>query len=221
MRHVPHLLVPTPSGPGAIDLDDAQVHHLSRVLRLEPGSPVTYTDGTGLLGEGRLGVGVIERGPERRLPPEPRLDIICAPPRAKDRARFLVEKVAEAGATSLRWIRTAYTQGAPPKHDRAQAWADAALCQSRGAWRTAIDVATWDDIDGRLLVADPTGRPFGPGDLPAAIVIGPEGGFEPGEVPNRGEAVTLGGRILRTETAAVAAVVLGRHPGRSGEERSG
>ena len=42
-----------------------------------------------------------------------------------------------------------------------------------------------------------------------AIVIGPEGGISPEEIAEMaGEAVTLGPRILRTETAAVAAVTL-------------
>lgn len=212
MRHIPHVLLVDPWAGAELALAADQEHHLARVLRLEPGAEVHYTDGRGTIGHGVLGRGSVVRGEERAVPPEPELHLVCAPPDAKDRVRFLVEKAAEAGATSLRWIRTERTEGRAPNPDRARAWADGALCQSRGAWRMAIGSATWDDLGEPLLVGDPGGRRFGPSDLPCTLVIGPEGGFGATEVPNRGEAVTFGGRILRTETAALAAVVLARRP---------
>lgn len=213
-RHVPHFLVPPPWGD-ELRLDDAQRHHLGRVLRLRPGALVTYTDGSGTIGTGRLTEDGIARGEEVAHPAPPRLDLAVAPPQARERVRFLVEKVAELGATSLRWIRTTRTEGRPPAEAKARAWADAALAQSRGAWRLELGSTSWAalaDVPGPLLVADPAGGVLGPDRLPATIVIGPEGGLDPAEVPNRGDAVTLGGRILRTETAAMVAVALCRAP---------
>lgn len=213
-RHVPHLLVLPPWGD-ELRLDDAQRHHLERVLRRRPGDVVSYTDGAGTIGTGLVVDGGVARGEEHTRPAPPRLDLVVAPPHARDRTRFLVEKVAELGATSLRWLRTARTEGRPPAESKARAWADAALAQSRGAWRLEIGSTSWDelaDVPGPLLVADPTGGPLGPDRLPATILIGPEGGWAPEEVPNRGDVVTLGGRILRTETAAVVAVALCRAP---------
>lgn len=213
MRHIPHLLVIDAWAGPTLGLTPDQEHHLSKVLRLGTGSEVHYTDGRGTVGTGTLGEGCIERGPEHLVPPDPDLHVVCAPPRSKDRARFLVEKVAELGATSLQWIRTDRTQGRPPASERARAWADGALEQSRAAWRMALGTTDWAEVaQGPFLVADRGGRPFGPSDLPCTVVIGPEGGFGPAEVPNRGEAVTFGGRILRTETAAMAAVALARRP---------
>jgi RsmE family RNA methyltransferase len=183
------------------------------VLRLGPGAAVSYTDGAGTVGTGQLEEGLVTRGDEARHAKPPRLDLVVAPPHARDRARFLVEKVAELGATSLRWIRTARTEGRPPAEGKARAWADAALAQSRGAWRLELGTTTWAELadePGSLLVADPDGTPLGPDRLPATILIGPEGGFDPKEVPNRGDAVTLGGHILRTETAAMVVVALCR-----------
>jgi len=213
MGHIPHVFVPGPwAEGGSLPLTDDQVGHLDRVLRLRLGDPVHYTDGAGTVGEGSFTGVAAERGPERFVPAEPAVHLVCAPPRSKDRARFLVEKVAEVGATSLRWIRTEYTQARPPVPDRARAWADGALEQSRGAWRLELGETAWDELArSAFLVAEPNGRPLGPTDAPCTVVVGPEGGFSAKEVPNRGEAVTLGGRILRTETAALAAVLLARH----------
>jgi 16S rRNA (uracil1498-N3)-methyltransferase len=211
VRHIPHVLAVGPWTGPSIELAPDRHQHLVRVLRLDDGAEVHYTDGSGTIGSGVLAGGSIERGDERTLAPEPDLHVVCSPPKSKDRVRFLVEKVAEAGATSLRWLRTERTEGRPPRPDRSRAWADAALEQSRGAWRLSIGTTSWDELaEEPFLVGAPEGRPFGPGDLPCTVVIGPEGGLAPTEVPNRGEAVTFGGRILRTETAAMAAVVLAR-----------
>lgn len=212
MRHIPHVLVPGPWDGDPV-LPDATQRHLTSVLRLSVGDPVHYTDGSGTIGDGTLGFGVVNRGTERFEPEPARLDLVVAPPRSKDRVRFLVEKVAELGATSLRWIRTARCQVPPPNEAKVRAWADAALEQSRGAWRLEVGTTTWAALDDEalpLLVADPDGAPLGPERLPAVIVVGPEGGLTREEVPNRGEAVTMGGRILRTETAAVVAAALCR-----------
>jgi 16S rRNA (uracil1498-N3)-methyltransferase len=61
-----------------------------------------------------------------------------------------------------------------------------------------------------VVVADPAGAPFGTalnfssgGEL--TVVVGPEGGFAPDEVPAGMARLSLGGRILRVETAAIVA----------------
>jgi 16S rRNA (uracil1498-N3)-methyltransferase len=66
----------------------------------------------------------------------------------------------------------------------------------------------------RLVVADPSGKPiasFAPGPAPAMLAIGPEGGFAPAEISSFAEKspvfLSLGPRILRLETAVVAALV--------------
>ncbi len=69
----------------------------------------------------------------------------------------------------------------------------------------------WPDADF-VLVADPGGRPLlevAPrGDGICVVLVGPEGGFAPGEVPSDAVPASLGDSILRVETAAVAATVL-------------
>lgn len=70
----------------------------------------------------------------------------------------------------------------------------------------------------RLLIADPAGSPLAPGAVgDAAVAVGPEGGFEPSELllfkENSGLLFSLGPRILRLETAVVAALTRLVDPG--------
>ncbi len=212
MGHVPHLYVPQPWGASVLALDTATAHHLGRVLRRTDGAAVSYTDGAGTVGDGRLSDDVVERGPERVVEPPPRITIAASAPHSVDRARYLVEKCAELGVSRIVWITTEHGQGRPPREEKARAWAAAALRQSRGAHLADVDgpqplsslVAT-----GNVLVAGPNGRSAHAIEWrpPLTIVIGPEGGLtaeEAGELPQ----LTLGDRILRTETAAVVAAAI-------------
>ncbi|NIU66799.1 MAG: hypothetical protein GWN07_15065, partial [Actinobacteria bacterium] len=140
MAHRPHLLVPGPWEGDVVSLSDAQTRHLRRVLRLEMGGAVDYTDGAGRRGSGRMTEGGLERGDEwMDAEPQPSLCLAVAPPHARERVRFLVEKLSEMGVARIRWLRTHHGEGRPPRGDRAAAWAAGALEQSRGAWQTRVD----------------------------------------------------------------------------------
>ncbi len=214
MRHVPHVFVQGPWGDDVLRLPEASRHHLEQVLRRDEGSPVSYTDGAGRLGRGSYERGLIRRGEESIQPADTIVRVALAPPRTADRVRFAVEKLGELGVAELVWLRTARGEGRAPKPDKARAWAVAALQQSRGAHlmeilgpRMPADVVGGD----RVLVAAPGGvrlaAAIDPGDA-VTIVIGPEGGFAPDEIPGDAVCVGLGARILRTETAAVLAAGL-------------
>jgi 16S rRNA (uracil1498-N3)-methyltransferase len=139
-----------------------------------------------------------------------------APPRAAERQRFLVEKLAELGVAELRWLATIHVSGRVPRRERAQAWAVAALEQSRGVYLMEINAEDVPpaDLMPPLLVADPGGRPlsraFSPrsGTVTVTVAVGPEGGFSADELPGHAEPLSLGPRILRVETAAVVAATL-------------
>jgi 16S rRNA (uracil1498-N3)-methyltransferase len=220
MRHVPHVFVPQPWQGQAVDLDDATLHHLRSVLRLLDGAAVSYTDGEGKRGQGVLEAGRLIRGTEVRVsPPRPCLTLAVAPPRSVDRARFLVEKLAELGVDRLVWLRTSHTIGRPPKPVKARAWAREALEQSRGAWLMDIDETqrSIGELKGTVLTADPEGEPAFPIDGDTTLLVGPEGGLTPDET--RGVAISLGSRILRVETAAIAGAVLLRKTTQRGDNR--
>jgi len=159
----------------------------------------------------------------------------------RDRMIWLAEKATELGVSSWRpvlWKRSRSVQPrgeGPTFHHKVAARMEAALEQSRGAW---LPVAYPDAVperaiaatpDGLRLVLDREGVPMARllndvvsrasvegsrGFQPIIIVVGPEGGLEPNELFELGEAgfrsVAIGRTILRFETAAVAAVAIAR-----------
>jgi 16S rRNA (uracil1498-N3)-methyltransferase len=209
MHHVPHLLLPQPWQGSAVTVPQASLHHLRGVLRLRDGATLSYTDGEGHVGKGTLEAGVVMRGVETHVPASTeKLTLAVAPPRSNDRARFLVEKLGELGVDRLVWLKTARTNGRAPRPEKARAWARDAIEQSGGAWlmeigRSAVGV---EDLEGTVLVAEPSGGPIAPMVGDVTLVVGPEGGLAPEE--RLGTPVTLGPRILRVETAAIVGAVL-------------
>lgn len=207
MGHVPHLFIPLPWGEAEIPLADRQVHHLRRVLRVDSGSALTYTDGAGMLGEGVLSEQTVLRGRERLLTRDrPSVTLAVAPPPERDRQRFLVEKLGELGVDRLVWLRARFGEGRPPS--RAAGWAISALEQSRGAHLLELSETPTaaEDLDG--WVADPDGEPMPTPVGPVTVLVGPAGGWAPAEIAPTARRVHLGERVLRVETAAVVAAVL-------------
>lgn len=216
MRHVPHLFLSGPWAGGEIPLSDEQAHHLRRVLRLADGATISYTDGIGSVGEGALHEGSVVRGKESYIGrPEPEISVAVAPPRKVDRVRFLTEKLAEIGIDRLIWLETRLGEGQPPRPEKAAAWAQAALEQSRGAWLLHFEGPTPLNRllkSATLWVAERETLPPPSVVEDGILVVGPEAGFAEGEVPAWANRIGLGKRVLRVETAAVvgATVLLDR-----------
>jgi 16S rRNA (uracil1498-N3)-methyltransferase len=205
MGHVPHLFLPGPWEGSRVEVSAQQRHHLEKVLRMGEGSEVGYTDGQGLIGSGRFGSGEVVRGEESAMPRPSDLVVVAAPPDNRDRSRFMVEKLSELGVAELRFLETEHGQGRPPRPDRAHSWAVSGLEQSRGAWLLRIpeNPVTLATLERPFAVCD-TG---GSSEWPSArtVVIGPEGGWAPGEVPEDAQLWDLGDTILRLETAVLVA----------------
>jgi 16S rRNA (uracil1498-N3)-methyltransferase len=205
MGHVPHLLLDERWASDTVKTSDEQSAHLSRVLRLTDGDPVSYTDGRGTVGEGRYRDGLVVRGAEWQQERPTDLVVVAAPVDNRDRARFMVEKLSELGVAELRFLETRYGRGRPPRGERLRSWAVSGLEQSRGAWLMTI-------VPGKVALSDLPG-PYavceqgGSNDVPHArtVVIGPEGGWAPGEVPDDAIRFHLGNTVLRVETAAIVA----------------
>lgn len=204
-RHVPHLLTRPGSG-GVVPLSPEQQHHLFTVLRMPAGAPVTYTDGAGTFGAGRLNDTGIESEEETVLTKtRPDVTMAVVPLRDRHRNRFLVEKLAELGVARLVWIRGGYGQGKPPS--KARQWADSALEQSRGAWRMEIVTGDLASLGQPIVACAPNGGAW-PTEPPRVIAVGPEGGWHPSDLPADRIEVSLGARTLRTETAAIVSAGL-------------
>ncbi|MFV1960812.1 MAG: 16S rRNA (uracil(1498)-N(3))-methyltransferase [Acidimicrobiia bacterium] len=205
MKHVPHVVVGAPWNGDSVDLSIVQWKHLTKVLRLNRGDRISYTDGLGHLGEGILGNHAFERGDEQEVPRSSELVVASAPPSNKDRQRFLVEKLAELGVARLRWLRTARGKDRIASGPKVFSWVLSAVEQSRGAWlmETGSDLVSWSDLVGPVVVCHPGGQTGTP--HVRTVVIGPEAGFSDDELPPGIACWDLGPTILRVESAAIVA----------------
>ncbi len=224
------LHVPQPLSTGAAVLPTLdQSRYLTQVMRLKTGDELRVFNGVD--GEWRATLsemrkkGVVLRAEEQARPQTtgPDLELIVAVIK-KSRVETIVEKAAELGAARVRLAVTQRTNVDHVRLDRLDAIAEEAAEQTG-----RLDVPTIDDpeklaaiLDGwdasrRLMFCDETGgAPVAtavtePG--PWAILIGPEGGFSPEERERLRAlpfttAVSLGPRILRADTAAIAAMTL-------------
>ena len=206
MKHIPHVVIGAPWDNDVLDVSIVQWRHLTKVLRLGRGDQITYTDGLGVIGHGRLGSGqTVERGEETGVPRTTELTVAVAAPAHKDRQRFLVEKLAELGVARLQWLKSTHGKGRVPAAPKVFSWVLAAVEQSRGAWimETGSTLLGWDDLDGPVLVCNTNGD--GAITSVRTVVVGPEGGWGEGEIPPGLATWSLGPTVLRTETAAIVA----------------
>ena len=226
---LPRLFVDeTLSGGLPLVLDGPSANYLANVLRLGAGAQVKLFDNR----TGEWLAEIVEAGRKRvslRLlahlrPREPVPDVwLLFAPIKRGRIDWLVEKATELGAARLVPVITRRTVVDRVKIDRLAAHAieaaeqcdRTALPELAEPQKLEILLGSWPG-DRSLLFADEMGggpmiEVASPG--PAAILIGPEGGFADEErdliraVP-AAKAVSLGPRILRAETAAIAALSL-------------
>ncbi|MFL6862112.1 MAG: 16S rRNA (uracil(1498)-N(3))-methyltransferase [Allosphingosinicella sp.] len=224
---LPRLYVGTELAEGAsLALDGGQAHYLTAVMRLEPGEHVKlFDDRTGEwlaeivdAGRKRVTLAIGPRLRERETVPD--LWLLFAPVK-RGRIDWIVEKATELGVARLMPVLTHRTIVDRLNRDRLLAHAIEAAEQCE---RTALPELVEPERLERVLAAWPAGRALlfadetggvplaeaaAPG--PAAILVGPEGGFTGEEremiraLPSA-RPVSLGPRILRAETAALAAV---------------
>ncbi len=224
------LNVDQPLAPGqAVRLTPDQTHYLTGVMRLGVGAAVALFNGRD--GEWRATLAeVARRGAvavceaqtkAQTLPPD--LWLVFAPIK-KARTDFIVEKAVELGVRRILPVQTRHTNSERIRQDRLQAHAVEAAEQCGATF--VPEVAELQHLD-RLLSDWPKDRQLywcdeaaigqpaqiGGGPGPAAILIGPEGGFAATEANRlRGMAgvvpLSLGPRILRADTAAVSAITL-------------
>ncbi len=227
------LFVEAALGPGAeVVLTPDQAHYLFAVMRVGPGVPVAVFNGRD--GEwiaearpaGRRGGSLVAKYPGRPQRRPPDLWLLFAPIK-KARTDFIVEKATELGCARIQPVLTRLTAAERLRTDRLRAHAIEAAEQCGETYVPEVaDAArlerlldSWDPAR-RLMFCDEArdARPAAvalaeaePG--PWAILIGPAGGFAPEEAARLRHLpfvlpVTLGPRILRADTAAVAAVAL-------------
>ncbi|WP_170327272.1 16S rRNA (uracil(1498)-N(3))-methyltransferase [Ruegeria arenilitoris] len=226
------LYVEHPLGQGqSVDLTREQAHYLFGVMRLAVGGQVALFNGKDgewlaeVAEAGKRGgvLSCVEQTKPLQLPPD--LWFLFAPIK-KARTDFIVEKAAEMGAARIMPVQTEFTNSERIRQDRLQAHAVEAAEQCGGTF--VPEVADLQRLD-RVLDAWPEGRQLmfcneaevgsalrlaaNEKGLPWAILIGPEGGFSDRERARLtalpyAHVVSLGPRILRADTAAVASLTM-------------
>jgi len=220
-------------------LDSDAAHRLAAVMRLRAGDPFLLFSGDGR--EWSANVASIEKNRlhaivgevTRTAAPLPLIvECWCALVRP-NRFDWAIEKCTEAGVDIFRPLVTEHSaRGETPSANREERWERLAVEAAEQSGRLSVPViapaARFDQLleqpGGPLLVFDRDGRswqetiPLIPDVGRIGIAVGPEGGLSQTELAAaaaRGAlVVSLGPNILRTETAAVAGVVLLRSLGR-------
>lgn len=224
------LYVETPlSAGGRVTLDNAQSHYLLNVMRAKTGDRLSLFNG--LDGEWLARIAEVSKRAcvlecERRTRTQGEVpDIwLCFAPIKKTPADYVVQKATELGVSALQPVFTRRTIVTRVNEERMRANAIEAAEQSDRLTAPQIHegvpldklLKSWPR-ERHILFCDEGGdaRPIAQAasDTPCAILTGPEGGFDPAEremirAHDFVTPVTLGPRILRADTAALAALAI-------------
>lgn len=224
-KSTPRLFLEQPLAEGVqVNVAGNAAHYLLGVMRLKEGAPVKLFDDisgeylatVSSTGKRDLILTIEAKLRERESAPDLWL---CQALVKKDRFDWIAEKACELGVARFVPVLTARCVVDKVKEDRLRAHMIEAAEQCE---RTALpEIAPLTKLDsllkswpeGRTLFFcdERGGRPFAPSSAPAAILIGPEGGFTDEEntairAHPSAVAVSLGPRILRADTASVAAL---------------
>lgn len=242
------LCVDAPLGEGArVDLTREQTNYLVNVLRLDEGAGLLVFNGRDgewrarLVPAGKKAAALLVETRTRAQEPLPDIDYLFAPLKHA-RLDYMAQKAVEMGARRLRPVLTRRTQTSRLNLERmranvveaAEQCGILALAEVLGEERLDKVLAGWPSdrllvfCDEAAEIADPIAalRQAGAGFAKFAVLIGPEGGFDEAErqalreLPQSAR-ISLGPRVLRADTAAVAALALVQAALGDGRENGG
>ena len=230
-KSAPRLFVAGPLAPGTdVLIEGPQAHYLARVMRVAPGDAVVLCDDQTGAWAARV-ASADKRAVMLRV--EALLTLreqvpdftLCAALLKKDRFDLVLEKACELGVWRIQPVLTRRCVADKLNLERARAilveaaeqCARTALPELLAPVKLEVLLKGWDESRA-LFFADETGganaaQQFAACAGPAALLTGPEGGFDDAEraairaLPQV-RAITLGPRILRGETAAIATTAL-------------
>lgn len=233
MKETRYFYVPDAASATELPADEAS--HAVRVLRMKPGDEMVLMDGVGTFFKAEVAVAsphhcvyrVLEEMPQ--LPQwHGRYHIAMAPTKLMDRTEWMLEKVTEIGVDEVSLLNCGNSERRVAKPARLEKILVSAMKQSRKAWKPVLnDMAAfrkfvseprggmkfiahcYEEIPRTYLYDELCGRDVSE---VVTVLIGPEGDFTPDEVRMAVDAgyvsVHLGQSRLRTETAAMVAVMM-------------
>ncbi len=225
----------TPAVGSAAVIEGADARHIAGALRMTPGETLTLCDGAGtdygctITAVDRETVTLaVESATPTTAEPSLAVTLYMGLPKG-DKMELIIQKCVELGITAIVPVTTSRCivkldgKDAAKKQARWQKIANEAAGQSgRGILPVVETPISWKQALARfekentLLCYEGGGQPIGklvtPADTAVSLVVGPEGGFDPAEVEAvtavGGRIATLGPRIMRCETAPIAALAV-------------
>ena len=222
--------VDTPITAGEAVLLGAEAHHLQHVLRGRVGDEVILLDGSGCEHVARVSrlarsqvdlVVLTSRQVDRELPCQ--IELGVALPKA-DRQRWLIEKLVELGVARVVPLRTQRSVVHPDPQSLVKLQRAVKEASKQCGRTRLLQVAELQPLAAFLQaapatatrwIADPGGGPLAgiPGDgSPCHLAVGPEGGWTEDELARARaagwQAISLGARVLRIETACLVLAAL-------------
>lgn len=229
-----HTSAPLQAGQTVI-LDDNAAHHVGKVLRMQPGQPLVLFNGDGNnypseldeVGKKQVTAKVLRQEPSAC---EPRLKIVLGQVISKgDRMDYAVQKSTELGVDTIVPLtseRCDVRLKGDREDKRIRHWQQVAISAAEQCGRATVptiaplaSLSDWFEqsraCDLRLVLHHRTEQALDQLHPPAqgiALLVGPEGGLSAAEIAMAQEQgfhpTAMGPRVLRTETAPVAAITL-------------
>lgn len=234
MSSVPRFFVaPDAVDEGEVTLPPADAHHARSVLRLGVGERIDVCLGDGIVhrctlaevGSGRVLAGIDASAPSV-AEPRTRITVAQALPRNDDKAEQVLQHGTEIGAAGFQFFLAARSVARPDAarlKKRLERWRAIVKAAAQQSGRAALPPVGWggpppaSEFDAVFALHERASvslahalRQIPASALRLLVLVGPEGGFTgeeaEGFVAAGGVAVSLGPRVLRTETAALVAL---------------
>lgn len=202
---------------------ESESKHMVQVLRYSQGDIIEFTDGKGAIFKGSLleanRKSVVAKVEEKTTSDIPDTVLVLGILKSSDRMETVVEKCVELGINTIHLMPSENSERKKVNLDKLHKTAIAAMKQSHGNYLPSIKVSSIQEIiqeygDKLMLAHCRDGFKALPKVLnrDSIVCVGPEGDFSEKEIDlfkaAKATEISLGKRILRAETAAIAAITL-------------